>query len=160
MALDAGLAGDVEQAAQAEDRIHREPHYGVVGAFGLALQRVVHEGPDIAEVGEEIAHAIAGQTRSDVAVDRGHRLQDGTVQAVVERVDAAVERLERVLGIAGLARRGGAAAEQRSGGQCAQHGCALPGCCLDCRATRGRLFMVGCHSLPPAPELPPCSALP
>src|SRR5256885_9438543 len=58
-----------------------------------------------AQVGEEVAHPIARQARRDIAVGRGHRLQDGAVQPVIERVHAAVERLERILGVARLARR-------------------------------------------------------
>src|SRR3954469_684555 len=109
--LVAHLARHVVDAEKAEARVpqHSRPVPGAVGE--LALQDVVRADEHVADVAEEIAHAVANLTWHDPLVAARHRLRDVHVDYVVEAVDAPVHALERVARVA-LARAGAAGDER------------------------------------------------
>src|SRR6185503_9917163 len=85
------------------------------GLRQLELQQVVDHDDDVVDVGEEIADAGAYPLRHDLAVEARGRLYHQGVDPVVESVDAAIERLQRVARVA----VGGAARKQRQRKRCA-----------------------------------------
>src|SRR6185295_16162759 len=109
--LDAHVGGDVVQAEQAERAVEDEAHPVLEAVEELALQHVVDPDPQVAEVGEEVADAAANLFVQDVAVGSSHRHCHPLVRHLVEAVDGAVHRLQRVARVAVLG--GGAAARQR-----------------------------------------------
>jgi hypothetical protein len=83
----------------------------------LALKQVVDADHDVADVGEEVADALAKDRREHVVGTRDRR-QDHLVEPLVEGVHTAIEALDRVTRMGGLLRRRGTAGERRS----RQHG--------------------------------------
>src|SRR5262249_39597253 len=85
---------DVENTREAEGRIDQEAT-GVAQAFdALALQELVDRGRRVLEVAEEIADADAQPVRRDLHVAPGDGPERGTIDRVVELVDAAVQTFE------------------------------------------------------------------
>src|ERR1044071_6061661 len=91
VAFHPGCARRVEEAAQPERAVQQEPAGVVACLLHLALQDVVGDGRQRAEVAEEVADARAHDARRHFLVTLGDRLCDGAVERVVEFVGRAVE---------------------------------------------------------------------
>jgi len=118
VALDAGLGGDVEQAAQAEHGVDAETHQVLAGFLGAQLEQRIEGRPQVAQVGEEIVHTGAHWLWGDLHIGRGHRPDHRRVDRVVEAVYATVEGLQRIARVGVGA--GGTTGQQR--GEARQHG--------------------------------------
>src|SRR3954467_5827455 len=109
----AHVGRDVVNPQDAEAGIERYPHPVVEAVGELALQDVVHADEHVADVAEEIAHAVADLAGYRLAVAGGDRPSNVLVQLVVDTVDAAVPALEWVACL--LAAQARTAAERQRG---------------------------------------------
>ena len=99
VAVNAQLAGDVQQATQAHEGVHIDPHEAGRSGFAAQLQHVVHERPDIAQVCKEVADPRAHGPGHDLLVGRRHGLEHHGIDLFIEVGHAAVVRLQRVAGV-------------------------------------------------------------
>src|SRR5258706_14258223 len=104
-------------AEQADSAIKRDTRPVADTVFKFALQEIVHADEDVADVAEEVAYAIADFDRHHAHVPARHRPGDRLIDRVVEAVDAAVQRLERMarIAVAGARATGGHADQRREG---------------------------------------------
>jgi hypothetical protein len=109
----AGFGRHVEQATDTEGGVDGHAHEGRDTLFDTALQQLVDGRPDIADVAEEVAHAMLDRGRHHGVVGLGGRLQGDLVDRVVEAEHGAVEAFQRIIRIVG----GAGAARQGGGGQ-------------------------------------------
>src|SRR5690606_6138497 len=86
----------VEETEQAEGGVEDQSTGVHAGVMELGLQQVVAQVDDIAEVGEDVVHALLEKVRGDLLVTLGQRLQGVGVDRVVETEYRAVEGLPRV----------------------------------------------------------------
>src|SRR3546814_9867221 len=70
------VARQIEQAADAERRVHQEPAIGDLRPVPLALGDVVDQGDRALQVVDEVAHRRLAELRHDLAVADGGRPQD------------------------------------------------------------------------------------
>ncbi len=91
--VEAGRRGRVEQAPEAQRGIQQEAGGVVTRGGQLALQAVVDQRGDGVEVGEEIAHAGADETRHHLHVGARGGTKDGAIQRVIDLERSAVESL-------------------------------------------------------------------
>ena len=96
VALDLEFAGDIEDPANADQRIELNPGKVVGGILDPALQDAVHERPGVLHVAKEIPDPGAHQGRHELFVKSGGRLEHDGVDAFVELHHAAVKGLERI----------------------------------------------------------------
>src|SRR5688572_13970511 len=118
--LEAHIGRHVVQAEQPESAVEREAHPVEEAVLELALQHVVHADEQVAQVAEEVAHAVADLAVHVVAVRR----RDGPADVLVERVVEGVEvPIQRLVGIARIAAGGGASGQgdERDEGEEALH---------------------------------------
>src|SRR6185437_10201104 len=97
---------DVEDPAQAEQRVGTDPRRIFEADLELALQHVVDGRPGIREIVEEVAHTTAHFLRYDVGVGRGDRHENLAIEIFVEVEDLAVPVLPRIEPLARTALRG------------------------------------------------------
>ena len=97
LALEADLARDVEEAAEAEERVgRRSARPSSQAGSDLALQEVVDRRPGIADVAEEVVDAACARAAARRSGSRGHRLQHVLVERLVEREHLAVPVFPRI----------------------------------------------------------------
>jgi hypothetical protein len=134
----------VEQAADAQRGVDHEAGRRPGGARRPQLKHVVDHHHRLAEVDQEVMHALADLTRGQGAIDRRKRTDDEAVEGLLQGEAGPVDRLERVIG-SPAAPRGGVAGP---GGQHQADGddpwahegswCGAPDAPgLNCRATSG-----------------------
>ncbi|MNN53139.1 hypothetical protein D3C81_1678760 [compost metagenome] len=95
------MPGHIEEACHTDRGIDQEARGIDAGIMELALQGVVGEVANLAEVGEHVADAILEELRGHRLVAARQRLQRVGVQGVVEHEDRPIEGLPGVL-LAGL----------------------------------------------------------
>src|SRR3954453_19382871 len=86
---------DVEQAEDADRRVHDQAAGRGAEHGGAGLQRAVQPVPELAEVAEEVPHAPPHRVGHHPLVAAGDRQEDPAVEDRVEPVDAAGEALPR-----------------------------------------------------------------
>ena len=91
----------VEQPTDAQGAVDQEPTHIAEPICRFTLQELVHNGQRVGEVAEEIRHPGAHECRCDGHIALGHRSQHVRVGRIVELVDAAVDRLQRIQRIVG-----------------------------------------------------------
>ena len=87
---------DVEQAADAEHRVDRDAHDVRHAVRNLQLQQIVRGDVDVADIREEVGHAVAHRLRHGPHVTLRHRLQRVLIDLVVDREHRPVVALERI----------------------------------------------------------------
>ena len=105
--LEAEHGGHIEQSGDTDGRIHQKARHRRGGAVRIALEHLVDRRHRLAEIVEEVAHALLCGLRHPVAIDDGDGAQRDDVDDAVEREQEAVGRLDRVpdFGGAGVIRR-------------------------------------------------------
>ena len=89
--------GRIPQATDAYGRVQQQAPCGFQRAVALELQQAVEQVGHVAQVVEEVAHARAQKAWRDIAIAVDHRQEHPLIEAVVEMVDPAVERLQRII---------------------------------------------------------------
>ena len=94
--LQAQLRGDVEQAGDADGRIHEEARHGGRGTVGIALEDLVDGRYRFTEIVEQVAHALLRRLWHPVAIDDRNGTQRDDIDDAVERKHDAVGGLDRI----------------------------------------------------------------
>jgi hypothetical protein len=114
--LEAELARNVEQAGDADGRIHEETRHGGGGAIGVALEDLVDGRHRLAEIVEQVAHALLRRLRHPVAIDHRDGTQGDDVDNAVERKQDPVGGLDRIPNFGGAGVTRCTATHERGGG--------------------------------------------
>src|SRR6266446_6492969 len=100
-ALHAEHGGDIEQASQAQRRIHQEARHGGGGATGVTLEDLVDGGERLAQIVEQVADALLRPLRHPVAIHYREGPDRNHVDGAIDRKYEPVGRLDRVPGFGG-----------------------------------------------------------
>src|SRR5690606_22252063 len=117
--LQAHVFGYVEETEKTEGGVEDQATGIDPGVMQLALQQVVGQVADIADIAEYVMHAVFEELRRNGPVPLRHRLQRIGIESVVEAEHGTVEAFPRVVFRSGLT-HGRQKAQANEGHQAAQ----------------------------------------
>src|SRR5437899_34302 len=95
-AFDTKVAGDIDEPAEAEHGVRQHATKIVSGLLRLALQQPVDRREEVVDVVEDVGEPRAHELRDDRDITFGDRFDDVRVEDVVDLVERAIHRLERI----------------------------------------------------------------
>ena len=93
--------GRIPDAADPENAVEQQPCRTVHGTLSFELQQAVGNGGNLAQVGKHIADSGAYRPGGDLAIAAHRRQEYELVEAVVEVIQVAVDRLQRIADLQG-----------------------------------------------------------
>jgi hypothetical protein len=115
----AGLAGDVDHAPQADGRIDHEPYAGRARARGTELEHVIDDHHRLGQVDQNVVDRLADRSGREHPVDPSGGTDQIAVNHFLDSEALAIESLERIAGGGGgrLTDAKGADRERHAGGK-------------------------------------------
>jgi len=98
MMWQAGLAGDVDHAAETRGRIDHEPDTGRARARRAELEHVVYDHHRLGQIDQDVVDRLADRSGREHSVDSPRGSDQVTVKRLLDGEALAVESLERIAG--------------------------------------------------------------